>query len=109
MQFFQWNEPLTFPPLDRHRATLLVGQKIFHRREQKRAKSPLFFADGTETPALQYLRKKSLGNILRLCRSNALSPEEAVDRSPVHAAKFLERFVCSWRFSLRLKHHAPMR
>src|SRR5205823_9782861 len=28
---------------------------------------------------------------------------------PVRAAKFFQRFLCSWRFALRLKHHAPVR
>src|SRR6266498_3628039 len=44
-EFFQRNEPLSFPALDRHCAAPFVGHKIFDRSKQIRTKSPPFFAD----------------------------------------------------------------
>jgi len=52
-QFLQRDEPLPLSSLDRHCATLLVGQKIFQRPKQIRTKSSFFLADGIETFALQ--------------------------------------------------------
>ena len=47
--------------------------------------------------------------VLRVRRSDPLSPDEAINGSPVCAAKLFERFLCCWRFALRLQHHAPVR
>src|SRR5262249_42572852 len=107
-QFLQWDQPLSFPSFDRHRATLLVSEKIFYCPQQKRTKSSFFPADGTQLFALQQLREKTLRNILRFLSSNALSPDKAIDRSPINAAKFLECFLCCWRFTLCGQHHAPV-
>ena len=38
-----------------------------------------------------------------------MSPNEAVNGSPVCAAKLFERFLCRRRVALRLQHYAPMR
>jgi len=42
-----------FPTLDRARTTVLVGQKVFQRSKQIRAKSSFFLAHGIETSAFQ--------------------------------------------------------
>src|SRR6266478_343768 len=82
---------------------------MFHRCKQIRTQTSLFLPDSFEVPPLQQPRKETLGEILRLLWSNTLSPYEAVNRSPISAAKLLQRFPCCWRFALRLKYHAPMR
>jgi len=41
--------------------------------------------------------------------SGPLSPDETINRSPVSAAKFLERFLRRWRVALRLQHYTPVR
>src|SRR5437868_14945344 len=50
-----------------------------------------------------------MANILRRLWSEALSSDEAIDRSPINAAKLFERFVCGGRLILRGQHHAPVR
>jgi hypothetical protein len=47
--------------------------------------------------------------IIRFLASSALSPDEAINRSPISAAKFFERFLCCRRFTLCREHHTPMR
>src|SRR6185312_9333953 len=52
--------------------------------------------------------EKPLRDILRFLWSGTFSPNEAVDRSPVSTAKVFKRFLCRWRFTLCLQHHAPV-
>src|SRR5215831_12149713 len=47
-------------------------------------------------------REETLRDIFRLLRLGTFSPDKAVDRSPVCAAKILKRLLCCWRFTLRL-------
>src|SRR6476659_5016145 len=108
-QVFQRDRAQSTPSLDRHRATLLVGQKIFHCPKQIRTKPSFFLADGIQTSALQELSEKPLGNILCCLSPNALSPNEAINWAPIGAAKLLQRLLCRWRFPLCLQHHAPVR
>jgi len=60
-----------------------------------------------EISSLQEHGKKTLGKVLRFFGRITLSPDKAVERPPVDSAEFLERFVCSWRFTLRGQHRAP--
>src|SRR5438552_17999056 len=89
--------------------TRLVGQKIFDRRKQVRTKPSPFLANSIQVSALQLQCEKTLSEILRLFSPNTLSPQEAVNGSPIRATKFFERFLCRWRFALRFKHYAPVR
>ena len=50
-----------------------------------------------------------MGKVLCFRRRDALSPNEAINGSPISATKFFERFLCRWRFALCLQHYAPMR
>src|SRR5439155_1368211 len=54
-------------------------------------------------------REKTLSKILGLLPHSALSSYEAINGSPVSAAKLLERRLCCWRWALRFHDHAPMR
>src|SRR5439155_21482811 len=108
-QFFQRDEPLPFSSLNRHSTTPFVGQKIFQRAKQIRTKSPLFLTDSVQISVLQKRREKTLSEVLSVRWPNPLSPDEAINRSPIHAAKFFERSLCRGRFPLCLQHHAPMR
>jgi len=47
-EFFQRDGTLSFPSLDRHRATLLIGHKNISAPRQKRTKSSFFLADSTD-------------------------------------------------------------
>jgi len=82
---------------------------MFERHKQIRTKSPLFFPDDVQISAFEQQREETLREILRLLWPNPLSPHEAIDGSPISAAKFFERFLCRWRFALRFKHYAPVR
>src|SRR5947199_262069 len=81
---------------------------MFERHKQIRTKSPLFFPDDVQISAFEQQREETLREILRLLWPNPLSPHEAIDGSPISAAKFFERFLCRWRFNLCLQHDAPM-
>ena len=62
-----------------------------------------------QVAALQQQCKKALSEIFGLFRSNALSPYETINWSPVRAAKFFERLLRRWCSTLRRQHHAPVR
>src|SRR5262249_12757318 len=99
---------LTSSPLDCHRTTPFVRQKVLQCSEQIGTKPSLFLAHGSQTSALQQVREKSLGQILCLLRTDALSLHTAINRTPINAAEFLERFLCCRRFRLCLQHDAPV-
>ena len=82
---------------------------MLERREQIRTQASFLFANGIQIPALQQQRKKTLREIFCLFRSGALSPHERINRSPIGAAKFLKRRLCSWCWTLGFQNHAPMR
>src|SRR5438105_11535113 len=82
---------------------------MFERCEQIRPQTPFLLADGIQIPAFQQQSKKTLREIFRLFRSNALSSYETINRSPVGAAKFSKRCLRRVCWTLRLQHHAPMR
>src|SRR4029077_3606176 len=105
---FKWDKPLSFSSLDRHRTTPLVNEKIFQCPKQIRTKASLFPADGSQVSVLQQICEKSLGDIFCLLRSSALSLHEAVDRTPINAAKFFQGFLRSGRFTLCLYHDTPV-
>src|SRR5205823_1460698 len=79
-QFLQRDRAQSTPAFNRHRATLLVGHKIFQSPKQKRTKSSFFLAEGTKFSTLQELRKKTLRNILCLFRRMTLSPQKGKNR-----------------------------
>src|SRR5439155_26813993 len=81
---------------------------MFQRREQVRTQTSFLFAHSIQIPTLQKQRKKALGKIFRFLGSNALSPYETVNRSPISAAKFFQRLLRCGRLALRLQDHAPM-
>src|SRR5215471_9408335 len=86
-----------------------VYQKIFQRRKQVRAKSSFFLAHAVQIFAFQDQSEKALCKILRLLWPGTLSPHEAINGSPIGAAKSFKRLLCRWRFTLRLQHQAPVR
>src|SRR5207247_40710 len=88
--------------------TPLIGKKIFQCPKQKRTKTSFFLPDGTQPYALHQLRKKTLRNILRLLSSKAHSSDEAIDKSPISAAKVVQGLLCRGRFALRLQHLGPL-
>src|SRR5882724_5098253 len=69
----------------------------------------LLLADGSEIFMLEQIHKKSLSNILCFLRCNTLALHKAVNRSPIDAAKFFQRFLRRGRFTLRLNYDAPVR
>jgi F0F1-type ATP synthase beta subunit len=73
---------------------------MFERHKQIRTKSPLFFPDSAQISAFEQQRKKTLREILCLLGFDTLSPNEAINRSPISAAKLLQRFLSRWRFVL---------
>src|SRR6266542_5792866 len=81
---------------------------MLKRRQQIRTQTPLLFADSLKVPTLQQQRKEPLGEIFRFLLLNALSPHETINRSPVSAAKFIERRLCCWACTLRRQHHTPV-
>src|SRR4029077_16744275 len=87
---------------------LLVSKKKLQCSKQKRTKASFFLPDRTQPFPLKQLREKTLRDILRLLSPKALSSDEAIDRSPINAAKPFERFMCGRRFTLRCQHHAPV-
>src|SRR5437667_12893298 len=81
---------------------------MFQRREEIRTQAPFLFADSLQVAALQQQCKETLGEIFRLLRSNALSPYETINWSPVRAAKFFECLLGRGRWTLCRQHHAPV-
>src|SRR6266496_5219118 len=108
LQLIQWNQPLAFTTPDSHSAVPLVRQKMFERGEQIGTQAPFLFADTFQIATLQQQCKETLSKIFRFLRLNALSPNEAINRSPISAAKFFERRLCCWCWTLRLQHHTPV-
>src|SRR4029077_17874016 len=53
-------------------------------------------------------REKTLRKVFRVRRRDALSPNEAINGSPISATKLFERFLSRRRLALRLQHHAPV-
>src|SRR5206468_7791176 len=82
---------------------------MFKCPKQIRTEVSLFPAHRTQAFALQQIREKTLGDILRFFRPNTLPLYEGINGPPINAAEFLERFLCRGRFTLCLQHHAPMR
>src|SRR5947208_5237967 len=76
--------------------------------KQIRPQTSFLLANRIQIPAFQQQSKKTLREIFRLFRSDALSPHKAVDRPPIRAAKFFECLSCCWRFALRFQNHAPV-
>src|SRR6266699_5530896 len=81
---------------------------MFERRQQIRTQAPLLFTDSIQIPAFQEQRKKPLGEIFGFLGAEALPPHETVNRSPIRAAKFFERFLRCGRWTLRGEHHTPV-
>ena len=100
---------MPFSTLDRHRATPLVGQKMFQRPKQKRTKAALFFADGSKAFVLQQICKKSLGEVFSFSLANTLSLDKTINGWPINAAEFFQCLLCRRRFTLRFYYDAPMR
>src|SRR5207245_8538910 len=103
------NELVAYATFDRHRAAVVISQKVLQRREQIRTQSPLLCAHSALIPALQQKSKKTLRKILRFLRPGPLSPHIAVNGSPINPAEFFKCLLCRWRFALCLQHHAPVR
>src|SRR5262245_34331578 len=82
---------------------------MFQRPKKKRTKASFFPADGSQASMLQQICEKSLGDILCFFWPNTLSLHETINRSPICAAKVLQRLLCRWRFTLCLQHHGPVR
>src|SRR5438552_1488845 len=108
-QFFQRNELLAFATFNRHRAAVLVGQKVLQRGEQVRTQSSLLFAHSAQIPALQQKSKKALREILRFLRPSSLSPHKAVNGPPINPAELFKCLMCRRRFALCLQHDGPVR
>src|SRR5262245_30313322 len=81
---------------------------MLERCEQIRTQAPLLFAHRIQIPAFQQQSKKTLREIFCLFRSDALSPHEPVNWSPISSAQCFECLLCSWRFALRLQYYTPM-
>src|SRR5262245_15376891 len=81
---------------------------MFDGCQQVRAQASFFFANIIKVAALQQQDKKRLSKILRFLWCSAFSPDEAINRSPVGAAKFFQRLLSRWRLPLCFKDHAPV-
>src|SRR5262245_53674577 len=82
---------------------------MFQRREQIRTQPSFLLSNSIEIPALQQQGEKTLGQIFGFLCSNAFSPNEAINRSPIGATKFFQSLLCRWRLTLRFKDDAPIR
>ncbi len=85
-KFLQRHRPLSFASLGGHRPTVFAGEEMLQRGQKIRAQPPFIFANRIEIATLEEQRKKTLGKIFGLLRSCTLSPDEAINRSPVGAA-----------------------
>jgi len=54
------------------------------------------------------MNEQQILDLVEYLKSITLSPEKAINRSPVNAAKLFERFLCHRRLILCLQHQAPM-
>src|SRR5215472_16425565 len=82
---------------------------MLERCQKKGTQAPLLLSHGLEIVAFQNPRKKPLGDIFRFLWLNTPLPHEAVNRPPVRAAKFLQRFLRRGGFASRLQDYTPMR
>src|SRR5262249_42271452 len=82
---------------------------MLYGREQIRTQSTLLFAHSAQIPALQQKSKKTLREILCFLRPSPLSPDKAVNGSPIDAAELFKCLLCRGRLALCLQHHAPVR
>ena len=74
-------------------------------------REPRLFADTTVSQHNnpEWLRAlASCREIFRFFRSDALSPYETIDRSPVNAADLIKRFLRSCCWTLRFQHQTPV-
>src|SRR5260370_98246 len=95
--------------VDRCGITALVRHEMLERSQKKGTQAALLLSHGLEIFALENQGKKTLSEILRLLWPNTLPPHEAINGSPVSAAKTFQRLLGRRRFTLCLQHHAPVR
>ena len=100
-QISERNQRPAFPSFDGHFAMPRLGEKILDRRQQIRTQTSPLLPDSFEVPPFEQPREKSLSEILCFLRLIALASDESVKWPPVNAAKFFQRFLCRWRFTLR--------
>src|SRR5512132_3954593 len=82
---------------------------MLQRCEQIRSEPSFFLANGIEIAALQQKSEKTLREILRLFRFNALSSHKTVNWSPICAPTFFQCLLRCGGCSSRREHNAPMR
>jgi len=88
----QGNECLPAPAFLGPGLVPLVGKKVIERRQEKRAELALLGTDIFEEAPLEQMSKKTLSQILRIVRATALASHVGVERIPVGAAQFFQRF-----------------
>src|ERR1700757_1162780 len=93
-KFFPRDRLLSFTSFHCHRAAVFTDEKMLQRCEQIRTQPSFLFANSIKIPALQQQREKTLGQIFGFLCFDAFSPNETINRSPIRAAKFLERLLC---------------
>src|SRR5207249_10350384 len=81
---------------------------MFQRGQEIRTQAPFLFADRFQIATFQQQCKKTLSEILRFFGLDTLSPYEAINWSPVCAAKLFECLLRCGRWPLRREHNAPV-
>src|SRR5436190_19428134 len=104
-QFVQRDMWTALVPLNATGAMPLGREETFERHEQVRTQTSLLAPDHVQISVFEQTREKFLDQILRFFSSKALSPNESVERSPIGTAKYLECFLRSGRFALRLQYY----
>src|SRR5215467_5287251 len=92
-QFIQWNQRAALAAFHCEFTTFRLREKILQRHEQIRTQTPFFLAHGVEVFSLEYQCKKTLSEVLRFLWTVAFPSHVPIERPPVRAAKFLERFL----------------
>src|SRR6202022_12225 len=76
--------------------------------QQIRTQASFLLSNSVQVPPFEQERKETLSEVPRFLRVNTLLAHKSVERPPVGATKFFERFLRCRRFTLCLQYHAPM-
>src|SRR4029453_12809603 len=86
---------------------MFVGEKVFERGEQKRAKPTLRTINVREPVFAQQAHEESLRGVFCIMRREPAPSCKSIERIPIRPAQRRKRLLRTKRTSRRREHHAP--
>src|SRR5678815_732007 len=88
---------------------MFVGEKVFERGEQKRAKPTLRTINVREPVFAQQVHEESLRGVFCIMRREPAPSCKSIERIPIRPAQRRKRLLRPTRIARRRQHHTPAR